>query len=230
VKSTLCLSLAAISAAAVVAFAGNGDIDESSSLAKYSEVECEVLHTLLIHVADAWNSPDAGEPRSHFLKLAVKDSTRDGGILCCANDGVAGHLPPEEREFIPWSISHIRETVKSYFPDASDEIIDDFYAKNQARWPLPDSATLESPYPLLGKEECKQFSDYVPTLDDLDLDDFGARAIAEISRVGFNNDKTLAIVYGGVHIGWLAGRGTLYFLIKTDDGWKLKNHAWIWVV
>lgn len=44
--------------------------------------------------------------------------------------------------------------------------------------------------------------------------------VNELSAVGFNPDKTLAIVYAGHSCGELCGGGTYHFLEKKNDAWS----------
>jgi hypothetical protein len=47
-----------------------------------------------------------------------------------------------------------------------------------------------------------------------------SRGYIELSAVGFNADKTLAVVYMGHHCHYLCGGGTQHMLEKVDGQWQ----------
>lgn len=57
----------------------------------------------------------------------------------------------------------------------------------------------------------------------------GSKGLVEISRAGFNNNRTQAILYYGKMSGKLAGGGNLYSLAKEEGKWKVIHVVKIWV-
>lgn len=58
---------------------------------------------------------------------------------------------------------------------------------------------------------------------------YGRIGIAQFSRVGFSSDKTQAVIYQGIQEDWLAGGGSLLFLMKENGAWVVKAAARLWV-
>jgi hypothetical protein len=56
-----------------------------------------------------------------------------------------------------------------------------------------------------------------------------ADAIITFSRVGFNGDKTQALMYVGYQCDWLCGEGSYVLLAKEKGDWKIKKKVMIWI-
>ena len=56
-----------------------------------------------------------------------------------------------------------------------------------------------------------------------------ANGIINFSRVGFNRDKTQALVYRGFGCGWLCGQGDFIVLRKVDGKWIIEQEIGLWV-
>lgn len=99
--------------------------------------------------------------------------------------------------------------------------IADYKAVNQHKWLLQRQFDIEKPYELISGEEIditfksggrdgwEAFYERHP--------DSGGWM--ELSAVGFNTSKTIAVVYAGHHCGWLCGGGTFHVLRKTNGRW-----------
>jgi hypothetical protein len=58
---------------------------------------------------------------------------------------------------------------------------------------------------------------------------FGKDAeVLRLSRVGFNSDKTLALIHVSGGIDRMAGGGALYLLERTTNTWVIKSHIQTW--
>ena len=53
--------------------------------------------------------------------------------------------------------------------------------------------------------------------------------ITTLSRVGFNRERTEALVYMGAQLHYLAGAGNLYRLEKQDGVWKIVEKVMLWI-
>ncbi|HEY9206882.1 MAG TPA: hypothetical protein VIO58_13300 [Candidatus Methanoperedens sp.] len=53
--------------------------------------------------------------------------------------------------------------------------------------------------------------------------------VIEISRVGFNNNYTQALLYYGEQSHYVAGNGYLIFLIKEEGKWIIKEQVMLWI-
>ena len=50
-----------------------------------------------------------------------------------------------------------------------------------------------------------------------------------VSRVGFNDNLTQALLYAATWSNWLAGSGHYYLLEKMDDTWQIIQQVMAWI-
>ena len=86
--------------------------------------------------------------------------------------------------------------------------IADYIKVNQKRWLLQRQFQIEKPYELA---PTNQLSNVLQTQ---------AGGLIEVSAVGFNDPKTVAVVYMGHHCGGLCGGGEFHVLQKKDGKWQ----------
>lgn len=121
----------------------------------------------------------------------------------------------------------ISQTRTCLRPDADSAkiigtAIDDYIKVNQTKWLLQEKLRLEIPYklvdsktiisiinPLTEKENWKEFHKQYPN----------SGGFIDLSAVGFNTDKSVAVVSKGVWCGRLCGEGDYYILQKKDGNW-----------
>jgi hypothetical protein len=104
------------------------------------------------------------------------------------------------------------------------DLIEDFCAKNKAEGQIWPALGKQLKIRLLSRKEersifaegadarrngWKRFYERFP----------GSPGIITVSRVGFNRDRTMAMVYVGWQSDYLAGHGQLYVLKKQDGKW-----------
>jgi len=99
--------------------------------------------------------------------------------------------------------------------------IADYEKENQKEWLLQKQFEISKPYELVSKEEITTaFNEGVGlgwrTFNTRHPDSHGW---VELSAVGFDSSKTVAIVYVGHHCGGLCGGGTFHVLQKIDGKW-----------
>jgi len=109
--------------------------------------------------------------------------------------------------------------------EASEEFKDaiaDYEQVNTRRWVLQRKFTIEKPYELVS-------SDTIRILFEASKDgtiDFAKRYpdsgsyVFVMSAVGFNEDKTKAIVYSGSHCPGTCGTWSIHLMQKVDGKWK----------
>ena len=97
--------------------------------------------------------------------------------------------------------------------------ISNYVKLNEKTWLLQPRLSFETPYQFLeaGKIEAltKQgrWDEYYRQYPD-------SGGVIEVSAVGFNPDKTIAVVYMGHSCGMLCGGGTFHVLEKIDGKWR----------
>jgi hypothetical protein len=153
----------------------------------------------------------------------------------------AAILPSE----FPLRVAHakqlvIRRETRSYEmclkPDKELEAkvgpaIADYVKQNEREWLLQPKLSFTTPYQFL---EAGKFEALVS--QDGWLEYFRkypeSGGLIELSAVGFNMDKTVAVVYMGHSCGRLCGGGTFHVLEKSDGKWKpieWKGSSCAWV-
>lgn len=111
------------------------------------------------------------------------------------------------------------------------EAISNYVEQNKKTWQLQRQFSLKKPYKLLTSEKLEtiikrgwwdEFYKRYP----------GSGGYLELSAVGFNRDKTIAVVYMGRHCGGECGFGTFYELQKIKGKWeplKWRGSSCSWV-
>jgi len=97
--------------------------------------------------------------------------------------------------------------------------ISDYVELNKKAWLLQARLSFEKPYQFL---EADKFSALLSqggwARYNREYPESGG--LIELSAVGFNRDKTVAVVYMGHSCGMLCGGGTFHVLEKKDGKWK----------
>jgi hypothetical protein len=96
--------------------------------------------------------------------------------------------------------------------------ISDYLKLNKNPWTLQPKFSIELPYEFVTTGE------FQTTLDATGWEGFYSKypksgGLIEFSAVGFNGDKTVAVVYIGHLCGTLCGGGTFHVLEKKDGKW-----------
>lgn len=163
------------------------------------------------------------------LSAVIKDRERQGDT--------APLLVIEESPS-PWITSvndgqgKFYEEMKKGSPKLLAETVDDLRAKNNDNYKFLKNFDIGHPYALISDEEFqsffkgnandgwKRFYEKYPK----------SGGIVTFSRVGFNADKTQALVYRGHRCGALCGEGLYYLLSKKNGAWVLDGNvgpSWI---
>jgi hypothetical protein len=101
-------------------------------------------------------------------------------------------------------------------PDEFREALKDYTSANKTRWRLQKKLGLNHPYTLVSDQEVnnagglRQYGNAHPEI----------RGIISVSAVGFNADKTVALVFQSFHCGPLCGEGELVAFRKINGQWK----------
>lgn len=111
------------------------------------------------------------------------------------------------------------------------DVVQDYAAKNKTEATIEERFTVNVDYALLGDDD---FDHIFSAEDNGGWDRFYRKypksaGYIQVSRPGFNAEKTLALVYVGNQRNWLSGGGEYVVLEKVDGVWKVKTRDTIWV-
>lgn len=130
---------------------------------------------------------------------------------------IAVVIPDSTENFIVEPSDYLRE----HLPELQAETLTHYNLINRAKHPLR----------LPGNLALKVYQAHrrdIPPIFELKTKFPDAKAVVELSRVGFNADQTQALVYRSTFWGPLAAVGELVLLTKTD-GWTITATAIVWI-
>lgn len=127
------------------------------------------------------------------------------------------------------------EGLQGSLSSLKKETAEDFLLRNKQSAKLTDKFKLKVKINLVGEEIDKIFIENnrngstengwmifhkrYPTAD----------GIITLSRVGFNKEKTQALIFVAFGCGWLCGEGNYILLEKQEEEWKVKSKLINWV-
>jgi hypothetical protein len=115
-------------------------------------------------------------------------------------------------------------------PNLSRELWEEYLARNDRSYPLSPEMAIGRQYTLLGGEEMSDiFNNYGDGWEEFYRRYPDSPGITTLSRVGFNQDGTEALVYMGAQLHYLAGAGYLIRLEKQNGEWKIVDKMMLWV-
>jgi hypothetical protein len=129
------------------------------------------------------------------------------------------------------SYADLDETVKRGAP-LTKETADNFKSKHASR-KLRDRFNLPLPIHLLNKKEIARVFKRRNKTSDV-WEGFyraypSAPGLFKLSRVGFNADKSQALLFVAHSCGLLCGEGSYFVLVKKDGEWKVVKELTTWV-
>lgn len=118
----------------------------------------------------------------------------------------------------------------SQLPEISRDTAADFVMKNCKRHPISSQLVSSDRATILSASELNRI--FRKRRDGWDrfceLHPKSAGYI-QLSRVGFNESRTQALVYLGRQAHWTAGRGAIYALKKRGKGWIQTGNVMVWI-
>lgn len=112
----------------------------------------------------------------------------------------------------------------------SQDLWDDYLGRNDRSYPLSTEMEIGREYSLLEAEEMSDiFSNHEDGWSEFYRRYPDSPGITTLSRVGFNQDRTEALVYMGTQFHYLAGAGNLIQLEKKNGEWKIKDKTMLWI-
>jgi len=124
------------------------------------------------------------------------------------------------------------EYVHKNMPELTQAMVTDFKVKNEKPFPLSSKLDLDIQYALISQERWQQI--FTATDLDGDWEEFyriypNSQGILTLSRVGFNNNLDMALVYVGNQSGGLAGAGYYLLMAKENNTWKVIREDMAWI-
>src|SRR5262249_36062391 len=99
------------------------------------------------------------------------------------------------------------------------QAISEYIKLNEKTSPIQRNFNIEKPYGLISTDELNRMSGY-PGWEQFYKQHPNSGGRIELSAVGFNADKTVAVVYMGHHCGGFCGGGGFHILRKRDGKWE----------
>lgn len=130
-------------------------------------------------------------------------------------------------------------TIKGFLADTtnltqqisglSQEIVDDYQAKNIDSQKLENNFTVSSNVIFISEKQTKQIFRKGEGWNNFYKKYPQSSGLISFSNIGFNQERTQALVYVGINCGWLCGDGSFKFLQKTNGKWIIKDNVELWV-
>ncbi len=114
-------------------------------------------------------------------------------------------------------------------PSLTPELYADFEKKNEQAFALGPHFKISGPYYIIGKNEIDHLFSRDGGWERFHQNFPGYSGIIGMSRVGFNKNKDLALVYIRFTFGDLASRGFYCLLAKENGSWVAKERYLIWI-
>jgi hypothetical protein len=183
-------------------------------------IHCALVFCALLHPEPSTNSIEGPQP---YLDTE-------------AYEVYAPRLPDEW----PWAVAHAKQLVIQQettvfpklateteclpggddFPESWKEVLADYKKQNERTRVLARGFVIEKPYHLIPKQEVADlFKKDGPGWNGFYLRYPDSGGIIQLSAVGFNRERTKAVLYVGHSCGWLCGGGGYSFVQKKDGKW-----------
>jgi hypothetical protein len=110
------------------------------------------------------------------------------------------------------------------------ETIADFLEANRQPWPITPDLVFDEHMVCLSSEELAEMKSSRDNWWERFREQHpGVTELVEFSRVGFNRNRTQALLYAGSRMNWNAGQGGYHVLAKSETGWSRVASELAWV-
>lgn len=171
----------------------------------------------------AEDGPDADEYAVYAALFAEKGDDKEGKQIVLENATVVNDTFSQRMD---------QKSIEKLFglPSITDAI-KDFLTKNRKSSALADQFRLKATIVLISNSDVKRlFHDSIEGGWDLFHAKYpNANSINTLSRVGFNKDKTVALLYYTYSCGGLCGQGQYVLLRKHEGQWKIEKESMTWI-
>jgi hypothetical protein len=121
------------------------------------------------------------------------------------------------------------ELIKQNMPELQQETVDDFKTANEQSYLLQREFNLPVNYVLISQEELNGIFGGGRGWDNFYNKYSDSQGIMTFSRVGFNAERSQALVCVGNQYHFLAGAGYIVLLVKEDGIWRVKHEVMSWI-
>lgn len=175
-------------------------------------------------------APTADEYGVYSALFTTKGYDRQEAQMVIRDMTAIDELFPEHH-FDPKDPEPSIQYLRKFLPELASETALDFFTKNQTSWTLKREFKLKAEVILVDSYE-------IDRMFNRDLEEGwklfhtkyrSASSIDTLSRVGFNKEKTQAIIYYGYVCGPLCGQGQYILLMKTDNKWTVAKEHMTWI-
>ena len=139
-------------------------------------------------------------------------------ILKATSTSIGGEEPGE-----------IRALIKNNFEGVSNDLLENYLARNAQPSELSPDMDLGVKYVLLSGEELSELTRQPNWGQSLVEKYPGSNGYLMFSHVGFNKSLDRAVIYGGRVAGPLRGSGSYYLLEKQNGIWLIKEETMVWI-
>jgi hypothetical protein len=127
----------------------------------------------------------------------------------------------------------LESIIGTYLPRLTNleaRTADSFRLRNETAASLPADMELGPPYILLTDSDFRQIFALNTSGWSVFYDRYpNSPGMTTVSRVGFNDDLTQALLYAATWSNWLAGSGHYYLLEKVDGTWQIIQQVMAWI-
>jgi hypothetical protein len=123
----------------------------------------------------------------------------------------------------------IRDHIKNSFEGVSNDLVENYLARNAQPSQLSPDMDLGVDYVLMDSEELAKITRRPNWHQDLIEKYPGSNGYLIFSHVGFNRSLDKAVVYVGNVAGPLMGSGSYYLLEKQNGTWTVKEETMVWI-
>ena len=128
------------------------------------------------------------------------------------------------------ALESIIETYLPRFTELETGTAENFRLRNETAASLPADMELGPPYILLTDSDFRQIFALNTSGWSMFYDRYpNSPGMTTVSRVGFNDDLTQALLYAATWSNWLAGSGQYYLLEKVDGTWQIIQQVMAWI-
>ena len=170
----------------------------------------------------AEDGPDADEYAVYAALFAEKGNDKQGTQIVLEDATVVNDTFSKRMD---------QKSIEKLFGLPSQDAIQDFVTKNRKSSVLKDQFKMKATIILINNSDVKRlFHDSIDGGWELFHAKYpNATSINTLSRVGFNKDRTEALVYYTYSCGGLCGQGQYVLLRKHDSYWKIEKESMTWI-